>query len=552
MLDAFQEHDIIRPLFGEVVWSPEWDCYVRRYRIAYIVLGRKNGKSEIAAGIVLYLLLADDEQGAEIYGAAKDTKQAGKVGEVVVRMMQLSPVLSKRQKAPLGSRLQFNKNSRRITDEPTGSFFEVITADDEGELGHNPHGAYIDEVLSQRDGGLFNAIRTSMGTRTQALLLLVTTETDDPHSFGATAIDEAERIQENPERSPHVFAYVRKAPSTPEELQRIRALYKGSKKLPVNLDPFDERNWSWPNPGLGSFLSVQSLRDEALEAKNEPAKENPFRQFRLNQRVQQTSRWMPLHLWDSNAGEIALSPEWMVPQLRGRQCVGGLDLSAKIDMTAWALLFPRDDGLIDVFWRFWLPEDMAPKLDEHTGGQVSQWAKDGWITLTEGNVVDYDRMYDDLEVDAGRFSITLAGYDSWSADPAVQEIQKRTGLDMAPIQQTYKDMSPPMTELMALALARRLRHFGNPVARWHADSLEARHARDNADLIRPVKPDRAGGGKRIDGITALLDGLAVHLRTVEETAPEVGTANTAQAAVGDNIYRPRGRLDLGGDHGRRR
>lgn len=546
MLDEWQEYDIIRPIFGEVVWSPEWDRYVRRYRIAYIVLGRKNGKSEIIAGIVLYLLLADGEMGAEVYGAAKDTKQAGKVGDVVVRMMQLSPVLGKRQKAPLGDRLSFNKNSRRITDEPTASYFEVITSDEKGELGSNPHGSYIDEVLSQADGGLFDTLRTSMGTRTQPLFVLATTETDDEVSFGATAIDEAERIEEQPARAPHIFAYVRKMPRTPEELAALRRCHRGHPRLPVSLDPFDERNWAWPNPALGSFLSVQSLRDEALEAKNEPAKENSFRQYRCNQRVQQTTRWLPLHLWDACAGEIATSPNWMLPKLRGRQCIGGLDLAARIDLTSWCLIFPGDDDVLDVLWRYWLPEEMAPKLDEYTGGQVSEWAKAGWITLTEGNVVDYERVYDDIEVDAARFKIAMAGYDPWSTEPVVQEIHKRTGIEMISVAQTYAGHTAPLTDVMARAMNRKLRHFANPVSRWHADSLEVRRARDNADQIRAVKPVRDRAGKRIDGMSALLDALHVHLLTVEEEAPAAAdTANTA-AAGGEDMFRAKGRLDLGG------
>jgi phage terminase large subunit-like protein len=105
LLASWEEHEIVRPLFGEVVWSVEWGCYVRRYRVAYIIMARKNGKSELAAGILLYLLVGDDEQAAEVYSAAKDTKQAGKVFEPALRMVQLSPALS--------ARLRYYKHARR-------------------------------------------------------------------------------------------------------------------------------------------------------------------------------------------------------------------------------------------------------------------------------------------------------------------------------------------------------------------------------------------------------------------------------------------------------
>lgn len=512
--EAFQEHDIIRPLFGEVVWSEEWDCYIRRYRIAIICVGRKNGKSEQAAGIVLLLLVGDDEEAAEVYGAAKDTKQAGKVAEVVNRMRQLAPALN--GDGPDG-RLKFNKNSRRIFDERTASYFEVITSDELGELGHNPHGAYIDEVLSQRDGGLYHSLRTSMGARHQPLLLLITTETNNPAGFGASEIDEAERVQEDPSRAPHVFAYVRKLPRTDEELERLHRLFPGHPDLPVSTDPMDDQNWKWPNPAVDLFLSRQALRDEALEARNEPSKLNAFLQYRMNQRVQQVTRFLTLDLWDACVREPIPSPEWLDDKLAGLACVGGLDLSARFDVTAWALVY--ESGWVR--WRFWLPEDVLPLLDEHTAGKASVWVRDGWLTATEGDVIDYDRVYDDIEADHELFKIRCGVYDKWSGEPVRQEIERRTGMEMHESSTTYERMTQPLKELVArlkteqqqraddVPIAERtgFAHGGNPVARWMADALEVTSPRGDPDRSRPVKPDRQASGKRIDGMVALLHAL---------------------------------------------
>lgn len=493
--EPWQEHEILRPLFGEVVWSQDWDCYVRRYRLAYIVLGRKNGKSESASGLVLLLLVGDDEEAAEVYGAARDTKQAGKVGEVVDRMRQLSPALN----GDRDGRLKQNKNSRRIFDERTASYFEVITADDLGELGHNPHGAYIDEVLSQRDGGLYHALRTSMGARHQPLLALLTTETNDPHGFGASEIDEAERIQEDPSRAPHVLSYVRKLPRTEDELDRLRRVFPGHPDLPVSCDPLDERNWKWPNPALDSFLSRQSLRDEALEAQNEPAKMHAFLQFRMNQRVQQATRYVPLDLWDANVGEVAASPDWLDAKLEGLVCDAGLDLSSRFDLTAWCMLF--EDGWIR--WRFWIPETVVPLLDDATGGHFATWVDEGWVTATDGDVIDYQRVYADIEADAERFAIRSVTYDKWCGEPVRQQVEDRTGLEMVESATTYERMTRPMTESMRKLKAGEYAHGGNPLARWMAGNLEAKHPSDDPDRIRPTKPDRGRSGSRIDGMVAL-------------------------------------------------
>lgn len=506
VLRPWQENDIVRPLFGEVLWSDEWGCYVRRYRIAYIVLARKNGKSELAAGLLLYLLVGDDEEAAEVYGAAKDTKQAGKVFEPAWRMVQLSQTLSQR--------LKHNKNSRRIFDEETASYYEVITADATGELGHNPHGFNLDEVLSQPDGSLWEAMETAVGARVQELLFATTTETNDPTSFGATLIDEAERVQQDPARAPHVFAYVRKLPRNEQELAALRELMGDHPDLPVSCDPFDERNWKWPNPALDDFLARSALRRAAVEAHNEPTKENGLRQFRLNQRVQQATRYIQLHTWDACIGEVVPDPEWLVPRLEGQRCWGGLDLSAKLDLTSWCLLF--QDGW--AWWRYWLPEEMVAKLDDHTGGQASQWVRDGWVTATDGDVIDYDRVYEDIEIDAKRFVVDHVTYDRWSGEPVRQEIEKRTGLTLVESGMTYERMTPPLKELGRLLPAGELKHGGNPVTRWHADSLEAKSPTDDPERVRPVKPARGQSGKRIDGMVTLLLAIDGRLRGARETS----------------------------------
>jgi phage terminase large subunit-like protein len=498
----WQEHEVIRPLFGEVLWSSEWGTYVRRYRIAYIVVARKNGKSELAAAIQLYMLVGDDEESAEVYCAAKDTKQAGKVFEPALRMTQLSPRLSKR--------LKHIKNARRLVDDTTGSHYEVLTADAEGELGHNPHAFNLDEVLSQPDGSLWEAMTTAAGARLQELLYATTTETSDSASFGAELIDEAERVQEDPARSPHIFAFVRKLPSNDEQLDRLRRVFPGHPDLPVSTDPFDERNWKWPNPALDDFKSRDAMRRQALEAREDSRTENGFRQFQVNQRVSQVTRWIGMDLWDSCAREIAPAPGWVAGRLAGRRCWAGLDLSSKLDLTAWALLF--EDG--SVLWRFWVPESVVPFLSEHTGGKFEKWVKAGWVTETDGDTIDYDRIYADITADHQQFRIVDVTYDKWSGEPVRQEITKRTNLVMVESDTTYLRMTPPMKELERRLKAGELAHFTNPVARWMADALECKSPRDDPDRIRPVKPDRGKSGTRIDGMPALLFAVDGAMRNV--------------------------------------
>lgn len=496
ILEPWQEQDIIRPLFGEVTWSDEWRRYVRRYTVAWVCVARKNGKTELAAGIVLLLLIGDDEEAAEVYGAAADTKQADKVGQVVERMRQLNPVLRER--------LHHNKTAHRWSDAKTGSWYELITSDALGELGANPHGAVVDELLSQPDGSLWEALRSSAGTRTQPLFLGVTTETNDPSSWAAATIDEAERIEEDPSRAPHVFVYIRKLPHTPEGLERLRRLYPGHPDLPVSLDPFDERNWRWPNPALGSFLSKESIRKEALEARNEPAKENAFRQFKLDQRVQQATRWMPLHLWDACGGLVAED------KLVGRQCYGGLDLSATSDLTALCWFFPGE--LHALLWRFWVPVAEVEPLEKH-GLPIRLWIRQGFIEETAGDVVDYEAVKAQILRDVERFGVVNIGIDRWNSTWLTNWMETE-GLEAALVGQGFAGMSGPMKEFMRLVRSRGLSHGGNPVARWHADSIEA--MQDKSENIKPVKPDRRKSGKRIDGLVAAFMAIDGWMRTEPE------------------------------------
>lgn len=478
-LYPWQAKDIVAPLFGTVRYDDDAGRYVRQYRIAWIELPRKNGKSELLAGIALYLLVADDEEGAEVYGCACDRDQARKVFDVAARMVQLSP--------GLGRRLKLYNQAKRIVDERTGSWYEIVAADAAGNLGHNPHGVILDEVISQRDGSLWTAMRTAMGARDQALMVAATTAGDDPQSFAAAEHAEMQRIADDPSRAPHVFVFMR--------------------SLPRDADPFDERNWRKVNPALGSFLSVQALRDEATEARNDPAKENAFRQFRLNQWVSQASRWMPMHLWDATTGELWLRPDWRRDELRGRQAFGGLDLAAKFDLTAWCVMLPSgdEDGSVDVMWRFWVPESGLERLDRLNDGRFGRWAREGWLTVTEGSVIDYERVIADIASDANHYALRGIDCDEWSMWPIINQVAEACGLDVdagevMAYRNTYDRMSPGMDAVMGLVRTERLRHHGNPVARFCFDACEVRRAPYEPNLVRPSKPDRASDRVRIDAV----------------------------------------------------
>lgn len=483
ILSDWQRYDIIEPIFGPVVWSEEWECYRRQVTDAYIEIARKNGKSELGAGVALKLTCADDEESAEVYGGAIDIPQARKVFDVAVRMVQLSPVLSAKS-----SSIDIRESARRIIHGNTGSYYEVIASDAAGNLGHNPSGVLLDEAITQPDNSLWDSLKSAEGARVQPLYFRMTTAGDNPASWAKKEHDEAERVAADPTRAPHRFVYLR--------------------NIPKDADVYDEKNWPLSNPALGEFKSIEAMRREAMDARNDPTKENQFRQFQGNQWVQQVTRWMPLHLWDASAGMVNEA------DLHGRSAFPGLDLASTTDLACWSLLFPGDgpDDPMSVLWRFWTPEAQIPFLDRHTAGQASLWAKQGLLKATPGDWIDYGEIHAQIEADKRDFRLVKVGYDPKEATATAQHMQA-LNLDIYPVFQGFA-LSGALKEMMRLVKAGRLCHGGHPVARWNADSVEVK--RDDQDRIKIVKPERGASGKRIDGIAALGNSIKVWQDWVEE------------------------------------
>ena len=471
ILEPWQRDDIIVPLFGTVEWSTEFEQWVRVYRVVWIEVARKNGKSELCAAIALALLIADDEEGAEIYGAARDREQARKVYDVAERMVELSPLLRRR--------LRPYKQTKTLVNSRLNGFYKIISADAPGNLGHNVHGAILDEVLTQPDGELSTALRTSTGTRTQPLFVYATTAGEDQESYAWHEHEYALRVAGDPEYDRRWLVFIR--------------------NMPTDADPFDEANWAWPNPALGSFLSLEALRDDAREAQNDPAKENAFRQFRCNQWRRQVSRWMPMEQWDRCVGPAgkAASPAELDGRVVGQRCWGGLDLSAKYDLTALSWFFPALDFAL---WRFWIPEEQVPELDRLTGGIVSPWVKAGWLMATPGATIDYQLVYDQVDVDRDLFKVQDLNYDPNMAAPVIRELEGR-GLKAVQVSQGFA-MSEPIKETMRRVKSGELSHGGHPVARWNAECVEVKQ--DHYERLFMVKPKRGMTGKRIDGMVALV------------------------------------------------
>lgn len=476
---------IIAPTFGWVRYDDEVDQVVRVVRAVWIEVPRKAGKSTISSGIGNVLLLADGEIGAEVYAAAGDKLQARRVFDDAKKMCLTSPHARKRVRTM----------AEVIVDDKSGGVFRVLSKVAEAAHGLNVSGAVIDEIHVHKRRDLVDAIETGTGARTQPLVIFITTADeavegsiyDEKHTYTRKVAD---GIIDDPSHYGVIWA----AEDTD--------------------DPFDEATWRKANPGLGTSPSLSYLRKEAAKAKTTPSYFPTFCRLHLNRRMRDASRAIDLRQWDACAGIVDLA------RLKGRPAWGGFDLSATSDLTAWwlAVESPTPGVELEMVWRYFVPEERVEELERQLQVPLSRWVAEGWITATEGNVIDYAAVRDAALADCRIVNMRRISYDRMFAGQMVQEIDAELrGVEVVPVAQTYLGQSPSIKEMWRL-LGKggkgdgpgRMRHGGDPVTRWMASVVET--TSDGQDNYRLAKPDRRKSQARIDGIAAMVTGLDGYIR----------------------------------------
>lgn len=469
---------VVAPIFGWVFHDEEIDRTVRVIRTALVEVPRKNGKSTLASGIALALLLADREIGAEVYAAAASLEQAGRVAEDAKRMALTS-------KAVRG-RVEVLRNVIRVPR--TGGIFRPLSKIAETAHGLNVSGAVIDELHVHKSRDLVDAILTGTGARDQPLSLFITTADEGKEG---TIYDEV-----------HTYN-VRCAEGVVSDPAQYGVIWSA----PDGADPFDPETWQRANPGLGVSPSLSYLRREAEKAKATPSYFPAFMRLSLNRRMRSSSRWFDMPMWDACGAAVDDK------RLRYRRAWGGVDLSAVSDLSAWIIAVEsRKPGVeLELISRFWLPEERVDELEAQLQVPLRQWVADGFLSLTEGDAVDYDTIEKQIVADCRRLDVQRISYDRMFAGQLVQRVENQTrGVDLAPIAQTYLGMGPGSKELERLLREKQITHGGNPVLRWHAACVEV--YADGNDNYRPVKPDRSKSSARIDGIAAAVMALDGYIR----------------------------------------
>ena len=468
------QEQLIRDIFGIV--KP--DGY-RQFRTAFVEICKKVGKSELAAAVALYLLYADNEPSAEVYGAAADRQQASIVFDVARQMVEMSPALLKRSKLMTAT--------KRIVNYGNSGYYQVLSAEVGGKHGFSVSGLVFDEIHTQPNRQLYDVLtKGSSDARQNPLHFIITTAGTDRHSIAyelhTKAVDILEGRRVDPTFYPVVYG------------------------LKDDEDWEDEANWYKVNPSLGYTVDIERLRDAYREAKQNPADEVTFKWLRLNMWVSSTVAWIPDAIFMKGNEEIDLA------SLEGRDCYGGLDLSSTGDITALVLMFPprNEDEKYILLPFFWVPEETIPQRVKAASVPYDIWEKQGYLLSTEGNVIHYDFIEKFINDLAEKYHIVEIAVDRWNATQMIQNLEG-DGFTMVPFGQGFASMSGPTKDFYRLLMEGKIIHGGHPVLRWMAGNVVV-----DTDPAGNIKVTKAKSKEKIDGIVAAIMALDRCIRNQTE------------------------------------
>lgn len=455
------QREIVGRIFGTVN-----DDGTRQYQQVLVEIPRKNGKSEMGAGVALKLLLADAEPSAEVYSAAADREQAALVYDVAAQMVRMN--------RDLGRRCKITDSKRNIAVPKTASKYRVVSADGGRQHGLNPSGVIFDEIHVQRNRRLWDALSMGSDTREQPLIFAPTT---------AGVPDEAPVWWD-------LHEYARQCREGLFDDKSFLSVHYGAETT----DDYDDPAvWKKANPALGSFLSLEKFRQAWQRARRIASEWNEFLRYRLNVPTQTADRWLSLQQWDACKGEV----DWEA--MRGAECYAAVDLSTRRDITALVLAFRSEAGKIRYLPHFWLPSENVPT-------RLKPWVQAGLIETVQGNAIDYQAVRTRVNEMAKKYDLRTLAFDPWNANQIGQDLMG-DGINVVEMRFGIRSMTGPSKEFESLIADGRVEHDGNPVLRWMADCVSIRS--DSNGNIMPVKPDRLKSEKRIDGIVAAVMATAL-------------------------------------------
>ncbi|MEO0132738.1 MAG: terminase TerL endonuclease subunit [candidate division WOR-3 bacterium] len=464
---------IVSLLFG---WR-EKETGLRRFKKVYIKVARGNAKTEFLAGIGNMMFLFEGAQDPQVFWAATKRDQA-KIG--FMRQRRMLELLVNDYPA-LKKRVKFTAS--KILERGGMGFVMALGKDSRTEDGFSPYCALIDEFHAHPSTEMLNVLESGMVKHACPLVCIITTAGFNPDSPCARFEEMCKRVLDGHVDIPFLLPFIY--------------------DLDAGDDWRDKNVWIKANPSLGHTLTIEALNVEFMKALSEGVvKQEDFKRKNLNVWISSYSSWLPDDVFWASAKPFDEN------ELIGRVCFGGLDLSRSRDLTALVLLFPpiNDEKEFKVITRFWCPRENARFREKNDGIPYLQWAEEGWIRLTEGDVIDTDFIYNEIFELYNKFKIHSIAFDRWRAIQMVTKLNDeigpvphtQTGNFMEPFSQTTTHFHVPMTELEKVVLSGQLNHGKNPVLRWMSRNVSL-YVDGNGNM----KIDRKKSSDKVDGMVAL-------------------------------------------------
>ena len=463
-LELFQKA-FISALFGFVDHAG-----FRKYKEAFFLVARKNGKSTLLSGIMLYMLIADGEGGAQVVSAATKREQSSIVFNECVNMVSQSPSL----------RQHLKKRKTDLYFPLTFSNMTALASDSNTLDGLHLHLAVIDELHAVKDRNLYEVLKQGMSARRQPLMVMITT---------------AGTVRENIFDDMYEYS-CKVCEGTITDERFLPILYE----LDERSEWTDYRCWEKANPGLGKIKKLEDIVEKVERAKSN-SKDLPGILCKdFNVRETATGAWLTFE-------DIDNTETFDIEELRDCYAIGGVDLSSTTDLTCATLVIMKSNSEKKfVLQQYFLPDEHLEKKINEDRIPYDRWNERGLLTLSEGNRVDYSdvtkwfmRMVNDYGIRP-----VWVGFDSWNAQYFTQEMREH-GFDMVEVRQGYKSLSTPMKELQSDLMGKRVNYNSNPILKWNFTNVAIK-TDENAN-IRPVKSTNAKS--RIDGAVSLIIAYSV-------------------------------------------
>jgi phage terminase large subunit-like protein len=473
------------------------DDDLRRFRVAFILVPRKNAKSTIAAVVSLFMLTSDGESGAECYSAATTRDQAKVIAEIVWEMAARSPQFRDFFGVRVGA-----KTTRVVEVPATASKFMPLSADAHSLDGLNISFAAVDELHAHRTRHVIDVIDTATGARPQPMLFITTTAGIDTGGICYEKLGYLERVLDGSVEDDSLFGV--------------------NYTIDEGDDWTQESTWVKANPNYGISVKPVDMARKAKEAQQSPAGINNFLTKHLNVWVRSESTWMPLEKWKA-CGSAELTPSMFAQY----PCWVGVDLAEVRDVAAIVLLFRVKHDEWVCFVRLYLP---SQSVERSPVARMSGWVRSGYLIETDGDTADFRRMEDDLIALCDSFMVQEIDFDRALAPHMIQNLKHRlaekVGTDAAEkmvvvVPQVPATLTPAMQFVDKHITSKQLRHDANPVMEWMIGNVVAKSAgRDGSEVV-PAKAGGKDSHNKIDGPAALFNAASAAMRYVETATPSV-------------------------------